>query len=297
MTHFNFFEHWLVDSNLPFFLASYLYSKKDFVLISLVYIALPLVSMRYHICFSPEHIKEDRNYNYYGLCTVGNMSVEGMSVMFVDIFFANAAFIYSFMLVIPIRKTNTVPFRYLIATICMTIILLTGVYVGFFPDTEHPTQPVGEMAKLIGSERMKALKRRHMLGRVVDMMIVMSKLNKATYISIVMFIFFISTYLAFLLLFIIDTTSENKEKVHKMSNRQYIKFLCKELVHYYDERFEIKFLVVAGVAAGLAIFIWVVLERIYPNIYKSSHGIWHLLDGVASIAIPLGIKVKNNFYI
>ena len=97
------------------------------------------------------------------------------------------------MLVVPMHKKKkaNMGFRYFVATFCMFLIFFTGVYVGFFPDVKKPDETVHEIANLISPERLNHLKKSKLLHRFIDTFTIFSRLSKATYISMIMFAYFV----------------------------------------------------------------------------------------------------------
>lgn len=292
---FNICEHLLVDTNLLFLASSYIFAYKGYIFISLSYFILTIVSATYHICYLPVYVFNNRTYLYYELCPINNMVVYGMLVMFIDVFFANMVFVFSALLTTPIYKARGTSFKYFLSGLCMLIILIVAFYVGFFPDPQNPDKPVGEIASLISRESLQIMKKRHILQKYQDFLMVISKMNKTTYISIIAFSYFLVVYFVLLVIYVVELLKDHEIEIKRMNLKEKIDFVFYKLAKYYLDNFFVVFLILSSISAVIAIIIWVIIEGLFPAYYMYTHGIWHLLSGIASIFIGFSIKKYSDF--
>lgn len=138
--NFNIWEWNMVITNIPFFFAGiifcllligflYLYKKLPWNAISLF--LLSIFSPIYHICYLSIHVTFDTLFSFYKFCPINDISIYGLSLMFIDMFFANSSFMFNFVLVLPIvgKMKNTMSARYTIAFLSLFIIFFSGIFI------------------------------------------------------------------------------------------------------------------------------------------------------------------------
>src|SRR6185503_17586976 len=92
----------LIGTNLLFLIPSYIFFRKKYVLISAFYFLITIFSTIYHTCFFETHYPHLSTILISSYCPVKDLSRWGMTIMFLDIFFANCCFLFPFMLTLPI---------------------------------------------------------------------------------------------------------------------------------------------------------------------------------------------------
>lgn len=111
-----------------------------------------------------------------------------------------------------------------------------------------------------------------------------------------MFIYFIGSYLFFLFIYASDIYVKDDLSLMKKWSIK-LQVLYKEVLEYYRRRFHLKYLIASAFCVLFALILWVVIERIFHNYYRYTHGIWHLLDVLASTLLVLSLKYENNYFI
>lgn len=102
--HINIYEWGLDVTNLLFLIVAITLLYKRFYLVAIPFFMISLFSSLYHICYSPLHITLDTQLSFFFMCPINDSRIYGMTLMFLDIFFATSCVSFLFVFVLPIYK-------------------------------------------------------------------------------------------------------------------------------------------------------------------------------------------------
>lgn len=298
------YEFNLVLTNIPFLIPAIIFFYKLLFIPGILFICITFASGFYHICFLPKHLHWITNYVFYGLCPINNVIDYGISLMFLDIWCATACSYALFIFLLPIhiikKRENEnlikrfVYYRYSIMCLGLFIVVVIGAWVGFFPlshEENHNIKDLSKFLKYIDVNKQRSNKR---WNTVLNIIVLMSKTEKSKFITLFSFMFVLLMYSLHLYIFLYEKykyKKGNKKLNQRIDTKEYLILSFKR---YYKRMFHIKLLLASIIVGFVGIIIWIVFETLYPNIYKITHGQWHLCSVISGILFSASLIVDET---
>ncbi len=262
----NWFEVNLVFSNIIFIIPFLMFIYKKMYITSIPFIMVAIASSLYHTCFLPVHVISNKDLNMFKYCPVSNLNTYAMTLMFLDMFFAELAFLVLITDILPIHKIQKKSFRIFWICVGIGIIFVSANFLGFFP--VNSSQYVSEYANYITEEQIFQLKEYGIWEPFLVLLSALGKSSKSRYLSLIVGIYSLIVCTFHFYMFWVDCKVRGK-------------FYSEEIKKYYKTRFRIWFLYASLLCFSVGLFIWVVIEKIFPIFYEITHGPWHISIGIA----------------
>lgn len=285
----NIIEDYLVLTNALYLPSLVIAFSKNIKLAIIGIMGIFIFSSEYHICYSPIHILANTHYNYQHLCLIDDIKFYGIIIMFFDVFFANFNAYILFVYLLIMNKGVYV--RYMIMAFGLVIITLIAAYVGFFPDKSRQFTDVFAMIQY--SQVHSDITDESFWNKLADMIVTLSQTEKSTFITVFTLFYTGSITLYYFCRFIYDKLTEDyyTEKFNKDMHLPYYCFRI--LKRYYQKRFDLLLLFLSISIGMTGLFIWIVIEGIFPHYYQYTHGFWHICTAVSYFLFLWSLKMEG----
>jgi hypothetical protein len=285
----NILEDYIVLTNLLYLASLPISIYKGIRVATFGIIGIFVFSTEYHVCYEPVQVLTNTHYNLQPLCIIDDIQFYGIITMFFDVFFAN---FNAYIIFVYLLMTNkSLRFRYAIMAIGLFAIAVIGCFVGFFPDKRRPFEDVFTMIQYtqFHSDQTNEL----FWGRLMDMLSTLARTNKTMFITLFSMFYTGSFTLYFILSYMYDHISKvyYSEKFNKDLNLFYYSFRI--IVRYYQRRFNLLLLFISIVVGVTGLFVWIVIEGIYPVYYIYTHGFWHICTAFSLFLFLLAVKIEG----